>query len=161
MKKNDPSQRHRRCLALRKILNIMKLTTLLFFLALLQVSANSFSQTRLNLKFEKESLESVFNKIEANSEYSIFYKNELVQNSNEVSGDFKNASIDEILRQVLKTENLTYTIKNKLIMIVPVEVANSDAGSQQQKPISGKVSDAMGGPLPGVSFVLLCYLPWD
>ena len=97
MKKIDPKQRHRRCLVLRKMLNIMKLTTLLFFIALFQVSANSFSQTRLNLKFENATLESVFSKIEANSEYSIFYKNELIRNSKVVTGEYKDASVSDIL----------------------------------------------------------------
>jgi TonB-linked SusC/RagA family outer membrane protein len=155
MKKNDPKQRHRRCPALRKMLNIMKFTTLLFFMALFQVSAISYSQqTRLNLKFEKETLESVFSKIEANSEFSIFYQNELIRNSKEVSGEFKNALIFEILDQVLKTENLTYTVKNKLIMIVPKTEGTMEMNSQQQKSISGKVTDSSGSPVPGVSVVV-------
>lgn len=154
MKKNDPGQRHRRCLALRKILNIMKLTTLLFFLALLQVSANSFSQTRLNLKFEKESLESVFSKIESSSDYSIFYKNDLIQNSKEITGEYKDASVNEILDQILKSTNLSYTIKGKLIMIVPMDQSTRENNGQQQKSVSGKVADSSGGSLPGVSVVV-------
>ena len=56
MKKNNPEQRHRRCFVLRKILNIMKLTTLLFFLALLQVTATpTYSQVqaqKINLNLQ-------------------------------------------------------------------------------------------------------------
>ena len=155
MKKNDPKQRHRRCPAFRQMLNIMKLTTVLFFVALFQVSAISYSQqTRLNLKFEKETLESVFSKIEANSEFSFFYKNELIRNSKEVTGEFKNALIVEILDQVLQSENLTYTVKNKLILIVPKEGIGTEVNLQQQKPVSGKVTDSSGSPLPGVSVVV-------
>ncbi len=154
MKKNDPKQRHRRCPALRKMLNIMKLTTLLFFLALFQVSANSYSQTRLNLKFEKEKLESVFNKIEANSEFSIFYQNDLIQNSKEITGEYRDASIFEILDQILKSENLSYTVKGKLIMIVSKNAEAATTSEQQQKAVSGKVTDSLGTPLPGVSVVV-------
>ncbi len=153
MKKNDPKQRRHRCLMLRKTLIIMKLTTLLFFVALIQVSAISYSQTRLNLKFEKESLESVFSKIEANSEFSIFYKNELIKNSKEVSGEFKNALIFDILDQILKSENLTYTLNGKLIMIVP-KSEQAQQNNQQSNPITGKVTDSSGAPLPGVSVVV-------
>lgn len=153
MKKIDPKQRHRRCLVLRKMLNIMKLTTLLFFIALFQVSANSFSQTRLNLKFENATLESVFSKIEANSEYSIFYKNELIRNSKVVTGEYKDASVSDILDQILKTENLSYTVKGKLIMIVP-NSGTTNESTQQQKSVTGKVTDTGGGPLPGVSVVV-------
>ena len=155
MKKNDPNQRHRRCPLLRKMLNIMKVTTLLFFLALMQVSASSYSQqTRLSLKFEKETLESVFSKIEANSKFSFFYKNEMIQNSKEVTAEFKNALIFDILDQVLKTKNLTYSIRNKLIMIVPKTDGGIENNSQQQKSVSGKVTDSGGEALPGVSVVV-------
>jgi TonB-linked SusC/RagA family outer membrane protein len=133
----------------------MKVTTLLFFLALMQVTASSYSQqTRLSLKFERETLESVFSKIEANSEFSIFYKNEMIQNSKEVTAEFKNALIFDVLDQVLKTENLTYSVRNKLIMIVPKTDAGNENNSQQQKSISGKVTDSTGAPLPGVTVVV-------
>ncbi len=155
MKKNDPKQRRRRCRVLRKMLNIMKVTTLLFFMALMQVTASSYSQqTKLNLKFEKETLESVFSKIEANSEFSIFYKNEMIQNSKEVTAEFKNALIFDILDQVLKAENLTYSVRNKLIMIVPKTEGGIENNSQQQKSVSGKVTDSGGEALPGVSVVV-------
>lgn len=154
MKKKDPKQKPRRCLVLRKILNIMKLTTLLFFVALIQVSASSYSQTRLNLKFEKESLESVFSKIEGNSEFSIFYKNELIKNSKDVSGEYKNASIFDILDDVLKQENLSYTLKGKLIMIVPKNEGENQKNESQQKPVSGKVTDSSNVPLPGVTVMV-------
>jgi len=154
MKKNDPKHRHRRCHVLRKMLNIMKITTLLFFLTLMQVSAVSFSQNRINLKFDKERLESVFNKIEANSEYSIFYKNDLIRDSKEVTGEYKDALVFDVLDQVLKYENLSYTVKGKLIMIVPRDAENGEHSNQQQKTVSGKVTDSSGGGLPGVSVVI-------
>lgn len=153
MKKIDPKQRHRRCSALRKMLNVMRLTILLLLALFFQVSANTYSQTRMSLKFENEKLESVFNKIEAASEYSIFYKNDLIQHSKEVSGNFENKSIFEILDTVLKKENLTYTVKNKLIMIVSVNGEN-EVFLEQQKSVSGKVTDGSGGSLPGVSVVV-------
>lgn len=154
MKKNDPKQRHRRCPVLSKMLNIMKVTTLLFFLTLMQVSAISFSQNRINLKFDKERLESVFNKIEANSEYSIFYKNDLIRDSKEVTGEYRDALVFDVLDQVLKYENLSYTVKGKLIMIVPRDAENGERSNQQQKEVSGKVTDSSGGGLPGVSVVI-------
>ena len=155
MKKNEPKQRHRRCPVLRKMLKIMKITTLLFFMALFQVSAKSYSQeTKLSLKFENETLENVFSKIEANSEFSIFYKNDLIKDSKEVTGEFKDALIINILDQVLKSENLTYSIKDKLIMIVPKDVKDINTSDQQQRSVSGKVTDQTGASVPGASVVI-------
>jgi len=156
MKKNEPEQGHRRCPMLKKLIDIMKLTSLIFFLALFQVSATSYSQvTRLNLRFQNETLESVFEKIEANSEFSIFYKNELIKSSYAKSGIFRDALIFEILDEVLAAENLTYTVKDKLIIIVPKEqVQQQEAGLQQQPGVSGKVTDKSGEPMPGVTVVV-------
>ena len=157
MKKNDPMQRHRGWPLLKKMLIIMKLTTVLFFIALFQVSANkSYSQvTKLSLKFENEMLENVFSKIEANSEFSIFYKNELIKNSKKVSGEFHDVFIFDILDQILKSEDLSYTIKDKLIMIVPKDyVATQNISQKQNRKITGKVTDSTGASLPGASVVV-------
>jgi len=155
MKKNDPKQRHRKRPVLRKMLKIMKLTTLLFFIALFHVSAKSYSQeTRLSMKFENETLENVFSKIEANSEFSIFYKNDLIKNSKQVTGEFKDALINSILDEVLKSENLAYSIKDKLIMIVPMNIDELNITNQQQKSVSGKVIDQTGASVPGASVVI-------
>jgi len=156
MKKNDPKQRYRRWPVLKKMLIIMKLTTLMCFVVLFQVSAKSYSQeTKLNLKFEKETLENAFSKIEANSEFSIFYKNELIKNSQKISGEFKDAAIFEILDQILKPADLTYTIKDKLIMIVPKDYVVEKPGTQQpQRMVSGKVADQSGMMIPGASVVI-------
>ena len=156
MKKNNPKQRYRGWTLRRKMFTIMKITTVLFFIALFQVSAKSYSQeTRLSLKFEKETLENVFSKIESSSEFSIFYKNELIKNSKEVTAEFKDVLIFTILDQVLKSEKLTYTIKDKLIMIVPKDyVANENASQQQGKKVTGKVTDQTGAPVPGATIVV-------
>ncbi len=156
MKKNNPKQRYRGWTLRRKMFTIMKITTVLFFIALFQVSAKSYSQeTRLSLKFDNETLENVFSKIEASSEFSIFYKNELIKNSKEVTAEFKDVLIFTILDQVLKSEKLTYTIKDKLIMIVPKDyVANENASQQQGKKVTGKVTDPTGAPVPGATIVV-------
>ncbi len=155
MEKTNLEQRHRWCFMLRKILNIMRLTTLLFFLALFQVTATSlYSQTqRVNLDFKNKPLEEVFAVIEQNSNFSFFYKNELLKGAKLKTGHYENVMISEILDDVLKDENLTYTSKGKLIMIVPKDGASYEA-SFQQKSVSGKVTDSSGIPLPGVAVVV-------
>ncbi|MBW8333627.1 MAG: SusC/RagA family TonB-linked outer membrane protein [Prolixibacteraceae bacterium] len=78
----------------------------------------------------------------------------MIQNSKEVTAEFKNASIFDILDQVLNAENMTYTVRNKLIMIVPKTDGGIENNSQQQKSVSGKVTDSSGEALPGVSVVV-------
>ena len=155
MEKNEWKQRLWQSYAFRKILIIMKLTMLLFFVALFQVSANSYAQkSRFDIRFENERLDKVFSLIEEKSDFSIFYKNELIRNTKEVSGNFKNASIFDILDNVLDEQGLAYTIKDKLIMIIDSKMSSELSGGQQQKRLSGKVTDAAGASLPGVSVVI-------
>ena len=118
MKKNNLEQRHRRCFMLRKILNMMKLTTLLFFVALLQVAATStYSQTqKISLNFQNKTLSEVFAVIEQNSDYSFFYKNELLKGAKLKTGHYENTMVSEVLDDVLRDENLTYTSKGKLVI---------------------------------------------
>lgn len=155
MKKNNPKQRHRWCFMLRKILNIMKLTAFLFFLALMQVAAtSSFSQTqRMSLNFKNKTLKEVFAAIEQNTDCSFFYKNELLEGTKLKTGHYENMMVSDILSDVLKDENLAYTSKGKLIMIV-LKDEDTSYTSVQQKPVSGKVTDSSGQPLPGVTVVV-------
>ena len=134
----------------------MKLTTLLFFLALMQVTATSlYSQTqKVNLDFQNKTLAEVFAVIEQNSDCSFFYKNELLRGAKLKTGHYENVMVSEILDDVLKDENLTYTSKGKLIMIVAKDEAGYGAGAQQTKTVSGKVTDSSGVLLPGVTVVV-------
>ena len=161
MKKTEPLQRCQKYRVLKKMFLIMRLLILMFFIALMQVSAGSYSQmTRLNLKFENETLESVFSKIEAKSEFSIFYKNDLIKNSGKVSGSFENSRIFDILNQVLANSGLDYIVRDKLVMIISREEGTGrevDLGELeviQQKSVSGRVTDKTGSPLPGVTVVV-------
>jgi TonB-linked SusC/RagA family outer membrane protein len=99
-------------------------------------------------------LESVFSKIEASSDFSIFYQNELIKDSKSVTADFKNASVAEILDRVLESENLSYKVKGKLIMILPSDSNTGEIISQQRKSVSGKVTDDANSPMPGVSVII-------
>lgn len=155
MKKNEPVQQHWRCSVLRKMLKIMKLTTLFAFLVLFQVTANSYSQTtRLNLKLENESLENIFRQIEENSEFSFFYKNELIKSSVQINKEFRNALVTDVLDQVLANENLGYIVKDKLILIVPKGDEKTFSSVQQQK-ITGTVTDATNNdPIIGANVIV-------
>ncbi|OFX35369.1 MAG: hypothetical protein A2W90_14880 [Bacteroidetes bacterium GWF2_42_66] len=135
---------------------MMKLTTLLFFVALLQVAATStYSQTqKISLNFQNKTLSEVFAVIEQNSDYSFFYKNELLKGAKLKTGHYENTMVSEVLDDVLRDENLTYTSKGKLVMILSKDEAANGMGLQQQKTVTGKVTDLGGMPLPGVSVVI-------
>ncbi len=137
-----------------QILRKMKLTLLFFLLALLNgIAANSYSQSmKLTLKMENARIEEVLSRIEDQSKFRFFYTDE-VNVDKRVSVDISDESIDNLLDKIFRNTGIQYEITDRQIILknkngsFPFEV-------QQQKSISGKVTDSSGVPLPGVTVVI-------
>lgn len=136
----------------KKITRVMKLTmTILLFAILTATAGSTYSQSaRINLKMKDATLVDVFREIERTSEFGFFFKSEELNLSKHVSINLENASIEEILKKVLDDE-YSYRILDKNIVVTRTNVNPIE---QQQKTVSGKVTDSSGSPLPGVSVVL-------
>ncbi|MDO9040340.1 MAG: carboxypeptidase-like regulatory domain-containing protein, partial [Bacteroidota bacterium] len=139
----------------RKIWMTMRLIVLLFFVSLIHVSASVYSQkTKLNIRVENATLQQVFKVLQEQSEFDFFYKNEQIPADARVSIETKNETIEVILNKVLTGTGLTYHVLDKDIVISSKGAAKSEMISQQQKSVSGKVTDSSGASLPGVSVVV-------
>jgi TonB-linked SusC/RagA family outer membrane protein len=139
-----------------QIFRIMKLITLLLFVAFFQLSASTYSQTtRLKISGHNLSIGEIFEGIEKQSEFSFFYNVNQIDLSKQVNIDADNQFVNEILDKILVGTNMTYTINNKLIVIhkqgEPVEMV---IAQQQGRKITGKVTDQAGMAIPGASVVL-------
>lgn len=137
-----------------KIIKIMKLVCLFMTVALIHVSAASYSQkTKFNLSGTNLTIQNVFDKIERQSGFSIFYSmNEHALNKR-VDINIKNRRVNDVLDIVLKGTNLTYTVKDKIIIIHPKEKSTESNSSFQIKEITikGAVTDKNGNPLLGAT----------
>ena len=135
--------------SLQKIVRIMRLTILLLLGCMLTVSANSYAQkTKLDINLSNSTIRDLFAFIEDNSEFVFLYRNEDLNVLKKVELNLKDASIYQILDEVLKGENVSYDVYERQIVIRKTsEVFNS----QQKKELSGTVHDSNGGSLPGVS----------
>ena len=129
----------------------MKLTIAMLLLAVFVASASSvYSQTaRINLKMRNVPLVDVFREIERSSEFGFFFKSEEMDLNKLVSIDLKEATIDQVLKKIL-VDNYDYRIVDKNIIITRSNVSDME----QQKSVTGKVSDPSGAPLPGVTVVI-------
>ena len=142
---------------LKKCLTIMKLSVFLFFLSIIQVLAiDGYSQqTRLSLKFSKASLERVLDEIENKSEFYFLYNQDIVNTKKVVDLDVKEEKIEEVLNTLFVGTNIKYTISERQIVLTNSENQSGlNRTSDQQKTVSGKVTDTTGAPLPGVSVVV-------
>lgn len=131
----------------------MKLTVLALLLSILgSWASHGYSQTtRLNLDVSNLKIEDVFRKIEDQSEYRFFYSGK-IDVERTISCNFENKLITEVLDNILKNSDIKYEVKGRQIILSPSETSSSSI--QQQKSVTGKVTDITKIPLPGVSVVV-------
>ncbi len=141
---------------LKEFYLVMKLSLLLILGFCLQSTASVWSQTPgISLKMEQTSLQDLFTTIEQKTGYRFFYNNDEVDVSQKVTVSLSDKSVGDILTTVFK--DLPYSFKeleNKLILVERTKTQSEAESSQQQKRVTGKVTDSSGLSLPGVSVVV-------
>ncbi len=150
---------------IRKLLFVMKLTVLLFFMGLMSLSASTYSQTKkITLDLENVSVLEVFNQIESQSEFVFIYKNEAIDLNQKVNLKVENSTVDKILKSVLQQSGAVFQIVDKQIIITPdhaipstnsnIKTIEENLPQPQKIDVSGKVKDTKNLPLPGVSIIV-------
>ena len=156
MKKNNCILWEWKIPELQKLLRVMKLTTFLFLISVISVFASkTYSQTKaLNLKMSNSTVKEVLRNIEDQSEFYFMYSERLVDITREVSVNMKNAKVNEVLDKLFASTDVKYTVKDRFILLTIPEDSWSNLTVQQQKSVSGKVTDSSGSPLPGVTVII-------
>ena len=145
---------------LRKIWMTMKLTFVLFFIAISQLMASeTYSQsTRISLHLKDAAVKEVLTKIEENSEFFFLYNSKLVNVDRTVSTNFNNQKIDEILNKLFRETDVVYTIVDRQIVLTNQAGQNSFGSlnvlQQPGKTVTGNITDSSGASLPGVTVVV-------
>ncbi len=138
----------------KKWVQIMKLTAFLILLFVVDASASYSQSTKISVKVENGTLSEIFSKIEAQSEYRFFYQNEQIRDVGIKSVDATNKNILDVVNELLKESELSCKLVDRNIIIYPKAENSMDSIIQQQKSVSGKITDSSGAPLPGVSVVI-------
>lgn len=126
--------------------------TLLFLVVLLLSAENSYAQRmRIAISMSNVSVEQVLNKIEETSDYVFLYNDETIQKSRIVSVRSKSGKITDILDDIFKGTDISYTVIDKQIILSKSNKVNQNAKAIQ---IKGTVKDALGEPLIGVSVLV-------
>jgi TonB-dependent starch-binding outer membrane protein SusC len=136
----------------RKILVIMRNSIFIILISALQVIAgSSYSQTaKLNLDLKVASIKEVLQAIEKQSEFYFLYNSELIDVTRKMDISVQGEKVDEILARLFDKNEVNVLIKDRHIILSPV----AEMTAQQQKSVSGKVTDNSGTPLPGISVVV-------
>jgi TonB-linked SusC/RagA family outer membrane protein len=138
---------------LTKTFKIMRITLFLMLALILQTFANeAYSQkTKLSLDYTNTRLEVVLDEIEDLTEFFFLANEKLVDLNRSISLSAKNKKIDEILDELFAGTDVVYTITDRKIILAPSFLSE---GQQQQRTVSGTVTDETGQPLPGATVVI-------
>ncbi len=135
----------------------MRLTVYVFILTVFQGYAlNGYAQvTKLNLNLENSTIREILLEIENISEFRFLYNSKMVNVGETVSVEFKELTIDKALTRLFKGTDIDYRIVDRqVVLFSKSESANESFGLQQQRTVSGTVTDNGGQPLPGVTVVI-------
>ncbi len=139
-----------------KLFRIMKLTSFFLILSMVSVwAAETYSQTKtLTLNVKRTTIKEVLSKIEEQSEFSFMYSGKYIDVNREVTLHAENQKVESILETLFAGTNISYTIKDRFIVLSALEMGGTLIVEQQPKSISGKVTDISGLPLPGVTVLV-------
>ena len=146
------------CPAVKKILSVMKWTTVLLIAFSLNISANIYSQTtKLSLNVKNQSVKNILYQIENQSDFQFIYESGKINLDRKVSIQVKEQTVETILKQLFENEGITYEItENNLILINPSQTLRKQAvqeSQQAKKKVTGIVKDQNGEPIIGANVV--------
>lgn len=145
--------------AILKLCLVMKLTVILLLTCVLQLHATGYSQG-ITLKLKHVSLEKVLKEITKQTDYHVIYGKSEIAKAPSVDVNVTNASLEDVLSEVFKNQSLSYTIRDKFIVISPAPAPQVIAPSILPPPppvdIRGTVlsGDDPALPLEGASVKL-------
>lgn len=138
---------------LLKMIRIMRFTIFIVFITLTQALAvSSYSQQlKLSLNLKNARLEEVIDEIEKKTDYFFLYNKDQINIDRKIDIRVEGQDLKEVLDRVFSNSDISYSIKNRQILLSSSQIASQ---FEQQKEVSGKVTDSSGAPLPGVTVVV-------
>jgi TonB-linked outer membrane protein, SusC/RagA family len=137
----------------RKTFLIMRVSIFLILFSTFQVLAGlSYSQsTRLSLNMKNSTVKDVLNQIEEQSEFYFLYNNQLINVDRKVDIQVQNEKVENVLSKLFDAGTVNVLIRDRHIILTP---SGTEVSQQQQKVVTGRITDVNGGSLPGVSIVV-------
>ncbi|WP_167615598.1 TonB-dependent receptor [Maribellus sediminis] len=134
----------------------MRLTAFLILISVgFAFAGKTYSQTKmLSLKMESATVKEVLTEIENQSEFYFMYSGKLIDVNREVSVDFENRKIEQILDEVFEGTDVNYVVKDRFIVLTTGDADSEILSVQQQGSVTGTVTDETDLPLPGVTVLI-------
>lgn len=136
----------------RQIMLVMKITTVLIFAFLMQVSAAGLAQ-KITLNEKNASLESVIDKIRSQTGFEFVFNVKDVDKAKKVNLNVRAKELNEVLEELFEDQELSFSIKDKFIVLKAKERSFFERVVDQFQAIDvyGRVLTSDGQPLAGAT----------
>ncbi|MCC8424296.1 SusC/RagA family TonB-linked outer membrane protein [Mucilaginibacter sp. UR6-11] len=138
----------------KKLFRVMKLTTLMLFIAFMQVSASSLAQ-KVTLSVTNEPLTSVLTQIKRQTGYDFAIAGKVIDQAKTVTITVKNGELMEVLNKIFEGQSLDYSIEDKSVVVLIKQPSLLDklknALSLNQTGVIGIVVDEQHRPISGAT----------
>lgn len=138
----------------------MKLTLILFFIALFQINAESgYAQNeKVTLHLKSATIPEIIQAIESNTDYKFFFSEDELDNTRRMDVRVKKEKLTMVLDMVFEGTVMTYKIIDKQIVLTkrkptPEPEKKTNQNSEQHR-VRGTVLDAQGIPIPFVNVLI-------
>lgn len=122
---------------------IKRVFSVVCFLMLLNISYVHAQNERIDINVNNVTLKEFITTVESKSPYSFTYRDAMLEGKSKVTLNLKNATVKQVLDQVLTPAKLSYTIEGTSILI-------SEQSSAKHE-IVGRITDAAGESLIGAT----------
>lgn len=115
------------------------------------VSARSLAQQRITMQLGETGLKAVFKEISRQTSKTVIYNDDLLKFDGKVRADFIDVELEEVLKQVLKDQRMSYKFMDDYILIVRQKDVPQTVS---EITLKGTVVDQTGAALPGVTVLV-------
>lgn len=120
------------------------------FVSIFSITAGTYSQeVTFNMNLKNAPLNEIFEEIQNQSEFILFYSNDDINVNKQKSVTVKEGTVDDVMNQILNDSKLSYSVEDRYILIYPSnekpknikKVIEQKKESQEKKrKIKGKVT---------------------
>ena len=129
----------------------MKLIFLFVLVGTLQLSAEAYSQTKLNLNLKNVSLKRVLEELEKQTDVTFLYSDSNLDVNKAVTVVAHDKTLEQVLDELFRGKPVHYSMIENHVILSVKQTPKTVIAAQQQITVTGKVVSSVGDPLPGVN----------
>lgn len=137
----------------QKIKNIMKLTFIFLMAALVQVQASVYAQN-VSLSVRNASLKEIFDELSVQTGYNFICDVQILDNIKPITLSVSNIPLKEALNRCFAGQSVSILFSDDQTVMIRNNKPGRSGPGKAAIPISGKIRDARGKPIPGATVTI-------